>query len=360
MATSGDTGAAVAAAFAAKAKVPATILYPLGKISPYQEKQMVSVQGGGVVALAVEGDFDRCQKAAKEILAASPSAISANSISLARLLPQAAYHAWAAARLPGATLVVPSGNMGNVCSALLAKRMGAPIGHVHVACNENDGVSRYLNGEDLEYSPKPTKATPATAMDVGKPSNWVRLSRWLGVGPKTPFVSASSTPSSAIPALQEKWGVCPHTAVAHGAAEGFRASKNAPVCVLATASPVKFRRYSPRAPQDRARVLKPELLPSFPRRRIVFVGLPKTGKKTLCARFPTSIVGGDLVALSDLVVFLDCRNPDLLRSRGAVGLDEGGLEKQRRACLAKALLWVVTDHNPIDRIEATLRRLTTT
>ena len=355
VATSGDTGGAVAAAFAAqKNGVPATILYPLGKISPYQEKQMVEIaaQTSRVAVVAVEGDFDRCQKAAKAILASTPKAISANSISLARLLPQIAYHAWAAAQLPGVALVVPSGNMGNACAAVLAKKMGADISHIHIACNANDGVARFLQQKDKCYSPKPTIATPATAMDVGKPSNWARL-KWLEVGPETPYVSASSTPSSTIQRYQERWGVCPHTAVGYAAAEGL----NFPlVCVLATASQVKFRRYSPRVPKDLARVTYPELLPSLPKRRLVFVGLPKTGKHTLQQRFPGSTLQSD-DPKNECIVFLDCRNTDLLRSRGAVIEDETSVEDTRQSYRRKAHLWIVTDYNTVNQAEKTLRAL---
>ena len=355
VATSGDTGGAVASAFAAhESGVPATILYPLGKISPYQEKQMVEIAARTprVAVVAVEGDFDRCQKAAKTILASTPKAISANSISLARLLPQIAYHAWAAAQLPGVALVVPSGNMGNACAAVFAKQMGADISHVHIACNANDGVARYLQKDDPSYTPKPTIATPATAMDVGKPSNWARL-EWLGVGPETPYVSASSTPSSTIRNYQERWGVCPHTAVGYAAAEGLDFPL---VCVLATASPVKFRRFSPRVPKDLARVAHPEVLPSLSKRRLVFVGLPKTGKRTLQRRFPGSTLHSD-DPRNECIVFLDCRNTDLLRSRGADIEDEATIERLRQSYRRKAHVWIVTDYNTVDQAEKTLRAL---
>ena len=177
--------------------------------------------------VAVEGDFDRCQKAAKAILASTPKAISANSISSPELLPQIAYHAWAAAQLPGVALVVPSGNMGNACAAVFAKQMGADISHVHIACNANDGVARYLQ--------KTIRPTPRNPPLPRRRRPWTSANRrtgrvWNGSGGARDPVRVSIVhPVVQIREYQDRWGVCPHTAVGYAAAESLTFPS---VCVL--------------------------------------------------------------------------------------------------------------------------------
>jgi threonine synthase len=182
VATSGDTGGAVAAAFHGRPRTEVVVLYPRGMVSPRQEQQLAG-WGDNVRALAVRGSFDDCQRVVKLALGA-PDAFpgrhlcSANSINVARLLPQMAYHAAASlwylrrhGREPG--LVVPSGNLGNAVAALWAQRIGLPIREVVLATNGNRAVSDFFAGGP--WRPAPTVPTLATAMDVGDPSNMERL-----------------------------------------------------------------------------------------------------------------------------------------------------------------------------------------
>jgi threonine synthase len=239
VATSGDTGGAVAHAFSKTNGLPVTILYPMNRISPYQERQIVHVPDPyhRIIPATIDGDFDQCQTIVKDTLMKYPNTISSNSISLARLLPQIAYHAWCAAQFDDpVTLIVPSGNMGNACSAIMAKQMGANIRSIHIACNENDSVERFINHKDTGYRPKTTVQTLATAMDVGKPSNFIRLCHLVNL--KTcEYITASRTGNNDIQTIQNEMNCCPHTAI------GYHASlfvNDRPIVVLATASPKKF------------------------------------------------------------------------------------------------------------------------
>lgn len=287
VATSGDTGGAVAAAFAKDNGIPVTVLYPKGKISPYQEKQIVNLEDPyhRVLPIAVSGDFDRCQKIAKQVLMRFPKQVlSSNSISLARLLPQIGYHAWVARQTSKpCVLVIPSGNMGNCVAALMCKRMGATIARVHIACNENNAVARYINHETLEFSPKPTVVTPASAMDVGKASNFVRLAH-LGAK-EDAAVSAGFTTSSNISIVRNEIGVCPHTACGYDNLIHIPYAEPC-VVVVATASPRKFiSRSSPRTPIDRAIFNRPHKLHVSAFKTVFLVGPPNTGKSTLAKHF---------------------------------------------------------------------------
>ena len=265
VATSGDTGSAAAHAFD-----NICVLYPQGKVSAYQERQMLDSQRA--VALAVPGDFDDCQRLAKSMLAAG-EALSCNSVSLARLLPQVGIYAWAASRVSSRVFVVPSGNYGNAVACIMAKRMGAPIQSVHLACNANGAaLVKYLNGGET-YSPGDTVQTPATAMDVGRPSNAVRLFRYLDA---TGDVSASVVSTPDIQAMADKH-TCPHTSCALHAALRL----NVPgVVVVRTADAAKF---SPGGPPP----LSPFVLhrPNAVRKRrpsaILLVGMPGVGKTTV-------------------------------------------------------------------------------
>jgi len=182
-ATSGDTGAAVARAFWKLPGVRAVVLYPRGRVSPLQEKQIASL-GDNVLALAVEGSFDACQALAKSCfadreLSAALGLTSANSINIARLLAQTLYYFEAVARLrtEGITaspvIAVPSGNFGNLCAGLLARRLGLPVRAFVAATNANTVVPEYL--ETGAWQPRPSVATLSNAMDVGDPSNWERI-----------------------------------------------------------------------------------------------------------------------------------------------------------------------------------------
>lgn len=182
VATSGDTGGAVGGAFVGQRGIEVIILFPKGKISARQEKQ-IACWGQNVKAFAVQGSFDDCQKIVKEALADSQLSrtknfISANSISIGRLLPQMIYYAkssleYVAARAATPNYVIPTGNLGNAVAALWAKKIGFPIGQVAFATNANRSISDFF--ETGVWKPNKTIATLANAMDVGNPSNMERL-----------------------------------------------------------------------------------------------------------------------------------------------------------------------------------------
>lgn len=183
VATSGDTGSAVANGFLGVDGIHVYVLYPKGKVSPIQECQFTTL-GKNITALEVDGVFDDCQALVKsafmdEELNAHMKLTSANSINVARFLPQAFYYFNAYARMKELGLAdqmvmcVPSGNFGNICSALFGKRMGLPIKRFVAANNANDIFFKYL--QTGEYNPKPSVQTIANAMDVGDPSNFARI-----------------------------------------------------------------------------------------------------------------------------------------------------------------------------------------
>ena len=183
VATSGDTGSAVANGFLGVEGIHVYVLYPKGKVSPIQECQFTTL-GQNITAIEVDGVFDDCQALVKnafmdEELNAKMQLTSANSINVARFLPQSFYyfHAYAQLKkkLKGEKVVccVPSGNFGNICSALFGKRMGLPISRFIAANNANDIFYNYL--QTGRYEPKPSKQTIANAMDVGDPSNFARI-----------------------------------------------------------------------------------------------------------------------------------------------------------------------------------------
>ena len=228
VATSGDTGAAVGAAFHRKPGVRVAILYPDGRVSPRQAHQL-GCFGDNVRAFRVAGSFDDCQRLVKTLLsdAAFKQEVplgSANSISLGRLLPQMAYYAhaslahWRASGRP-LNFVVPTGNLGNALACFLARRMGLPIGELVLANNANDALAKFFEGGD--YAPQPSIATLANAMDVGAPNNFERL-QWLepDAASLRAQLSAESVGDDAIRAtIVDTWKrygetVCPHTACA--------------------------------------------------------------------------------------------------------------------------------------------------
>jgi threonine synthase len=177
VATSGDTGSAVAQAFAGVASTRVVVLYPEGQVSDVQEAQLATI-GGNVQAVAVQGTFDDCQALVKAAfgdarLRESAQLTSANSINVGRLLPQTFYYAWGALQQPDAVWSVPSGNFGNLTAGLLAKRLGFPIAQFIAATNVNDVVPEYLASGT--YTPRASVRTIANAMDVGAPSNFERI-----------------------------------------------------------------------------------------------------------------------------------------------------------------------------------------
>lgn len=179
VATSGDTGSAVANGFLGVEGIHVYVLYPKGKVSLIQEKQFTTL-GQNITALEVDGTFDDCQRLVKSAfmdaeLNQHMQLTSANSINVARFLPQAFYYFWAVAQLQVANIVccVPSGNFGNITAGLFGKRMGLPISRFIAANNRNDIFYQYL--QTGQYNPRPSIATIANAMDVGDPSNFARV-----------------------------------------------------------------------------------------------------------------------------------------------------------------------------------------
>jgi len=186
VATSGDTGSAVAHGFLNVPGIQVFILYPGGKISRIQEQQLTTM-GANVTALEVDGTFDDCQQLVKTAfldsdLTRAMKLTSANSINIARLLPQTFYYFYAFSRIPApenpVIFSVPSGNFGNLTAGLLAKRMGLPVHRFVAATNVNDVVPQYLATGIFE--PQPTQPTISNAMDVGNPSNFARLHDLFG------------------------------------------------------------------------------------------------------------------------------------------------------------------------------------
>ena len=255
VATSGDTGAAVAAAFHRRPGFNVVILYPDGRVSPRQAHGL-GCWGDNVRTFRIKGSFDDCQHLAKQALAddvlrAKVSLGSANSISLGRLLPQVAYYAHAAMRFHAATgdllnVIVPTGNLGNACAAFVARRMGLPLGELVLASNANDVLPRYFAGE--AYAPRPTVATLANAMDVGAPSNFERLRHWhrddaqLRAALRA-FAVDDTTITTTIEQAPQRHGIvpCPHTATGLHVLEQLRErGDRRPWTVVATAHPAKF------------------------------------------------------------------------------------------------------------------------
>lgn len=255
VATSGDTGAAVASAFHRREGFEVVILYPDGRVSPRQAHGL-GCWGDNVRAFRVDGSFDDCQRLAKQALSditlrETIALSSANSISLGRLLPQVAYYAHAALRFHAEhgeflNFIVPTGNLGNACAAVLARRMGLPVGDIVLATNANDVLPRFFAGDD--YAPRTTLATLANAMDVGAPSNFERLRHWHRDDAALRAALAARSVDDAtirdtIRRAPQQHGIvpCPHTATALRVLEGLRERGDArPFAVVATAHPAKF------------------------------------------------------------------------------------------------------------------------
>ncbi len=255
VATSGDTGAAVAGAFAGMAGFRVVILYPDSRVAPRQAHQL-GCFGGNVAALRVAGSFDDCQALVKRAFAdaglrARVPLSSANSISLGRLLPQMAYHAQAALshlRQFGEALnfVIPTGNLGNAFACILARACGVPIGRIVLATNANRTLHDFFAGAD--YTPRASVATLANAMDVGNPSNFERL-RWLypdDARLRRHFLMDAIGDEAIQATIRTRYAAhgeifCPHTATAVRTLEGLRQEGVAGAwAVTATAHAAKF------------------------------------------------------------------------------------------------------------------------
>jgi len=255
VATSGDTGGAVASGFYDVSGVEVVILYPSGKVSNVQEKQLTSL-GKNVYALEVQGNFDDCQRLVKEAFAdtalrAQRFLTSANSINVARWLPQQLFYFFAYKQWQdkgeAPVVAVPSGNFGNICSGMLANLAGLPIKKFVVACNANDAVPAYLLSG--EYSPKETISTISNAMDVGNPSNFVRIlelyrNSYERIKQNMVGYSISDEVTrDTIRSVSDRYGywLDPHGAVAYKALEQYLGEHPAESgIILETAHPVKF------------------------------------------------------------------------------------------------------------------------
>jgi len=256
VATSGDTGSAVAQGFLDKAGIKVTILYPSGKVSDLQEKQLTTL-GKNITALEVKGTFDDCQRMVKQAfldkeITSKINLSSANSINISRLIPQSFYYfyAYAQAKKLGKKVVfsVPSGNFGNICGGLIAKKMGLPIDMFVASTNVNDIMPKYINTGIFEA--KPSIATISNAMDVGNPSNYPRVIELYGKdlnALRKDVVGKAYTDEATAAAVKSVYKATgyvmdPHGAVGYlGLKEYFKESgKDATGIFLATAHPAKF------------------------------------------------------------------------------------------------------------------------
>lgn len=257
VATSGDTGGAVALGFDEVPHTRVTILYPKGKVSPVQELQLCS-NGANIQAIEVDGTFDDCQDLVKKAfhdpdINKKLNLTSANSINISRLIPQSFYYFNAYRQLviegiEDLVFVVPSGNFGNLTAGLLAYKMGLPVKHFVAATNANDVVPRFLAGQD--YDPQPAVQTISNAMDVGNPSNWSRILDLFDHDTEalkkliTAYSFNDDATRVAMEQLFQKDGyiACPHTAVAWLAAQQYRSEhpSDDAIVSLSTAHPCKF------------------------------------------------------------------------------------------------------------------------
>jgi len=255
VATSGDTGGAVAAGFYNTPGIKVVILYPSGKVSPLQEKQLTTL-GGNIEAIEVKGTFDDCQALVKKAFIDKNineriRLSSANSINISRLIPQSFYYFEAWKQFKKGTdelsFIVPSGNYGNLTAGLFAKQMGLPIKHLVAATNSNDVVPSYLKTGD--YQPKPSVQTISNAMDVGAPSNFSRMmdlysSTWNQVKEDIKGFSYSDEETRlAMKEVLSKYNYVmdPHGAVGYLAAVNYQKSfTNTKGIILETAHPSKF------------------------------------------------------------------------------------------------------------------------
>ncbi|MEZ4792358.1 MAG: threonine synthase [Gelidibacter sp.] len=255
VATSGDTGGAVANGFLGVKGVNVVILYPSGKVSDIQEKQLTTL-GKNITALEVEGVFDDCQDMVKrafldETLTSKMQLTSANSINVARWLPQLFYFFFAYKQLhkthKNIVFSVPSGNFGNICAGMMAQQLGLPIHHFVAANNANNVVTAYLTTQ--LYEPKPSIQTISNAMDVGNPSNFIRIQEIYKndfKALKSNLSSYSFTDYQTREALKELYNdynyiADPHGAVGYlGCKEHLKTNPEAHYVFLETAHPTKF------------------------------------------------------------------------------------------------------------------------
>jgi threonine synthase len=254
VATSGDTGGAVASGFLGVPGVDVVILYPSGKVSDIQERQLTTL-GQNITALEVDGFFDDCQDMVKKAFLDESlqhkNLTSANSINIARWLPQMFYFFFTYKSLKkyNKPLVFscPSGNFGNICAGIVAKKMGLPVQHFIAATNINDTVPCFL--EEGKYNPKPSKATISNAMDVGNPSNFIRIQELYQndlAEFKKDFSSFSFTDEETLIAMKNIFDKSGYVAEPHGAVgylglkQELQNHREAIGIFLETAHPIKF------------------------------------------------------------------------------------------------------------------------
>lgn len=255
VATSGDTGGAVANGFLGVEGVEVVILYPKGKVSPIQELQLTTC-GQNIKALEIDGVFDDCQAIVKqafmdEDLNKKMVLTSANSINIARWLPQQlyyffAYQQWVKDNDEAPVVCVPSGNFGNICAGILANASGLPIKHFLAATNVNDEIPKFF--QSGKYAPQKAVPTISNAMDVGDPSNFVRIMEifqqdFPALKHKVSSVSVSDEETKATIAevySRTNYILDPHGAVAYKALSDFQKANNDKGFILETAHPVKF------------------------------------------------------------------------------------------------------------------------
>lgn len=256
VATSGDTGGAVASAFYQRPEFRVVVLFPEGRVSPRQYHQL-TCWGKNITSLAVKGEFDDCQRLVKEAfnnpeLSYKHNLCSANSINIGRLLPQTTYYAWSSIQnqkitgLPS-SFIIPTGNLGNAFACFIAKEMGFPIDRIIFATNANRTIPDFIATK--EWSPRPTLPTLASAMDVGNPSNMERFFyQYQNTEELLSVLESFSVSDNQIKDQiryqyeNNKVAICPHTATA------FHAYRNLPTSYLegshwtlvATAHPAKF------------------------------------------------------------------------------------------------------------------------
>lgn len=257
VATSGDTGSAVAQGFYEVDGIDVIILYPKGKVSLLQEKQLTTL-GKNITALEIDGTFDDCQRLVKSAfldakIQQKHTLSSANSINIARLVPQSFYYFYTYSRLAekykNIVFCTPSGNFGNLCGGLLAKQMGLPIHHFIAATNANNIVPVFL--ETGNFEPKPSIKTIANAMDVGNPSNFPRMLAMYETSTKTistdihGYAYTDNEIKETIQHIfkEKSYTLCPHSAVGYlGIVEDVKKHpiENTAYAFLSTAHPAKF------------------------------------------------------------------------------------------------------------------------
>ena len=350
--TSGDTGSAIASAFEGKSFFKVVILYPNNRVSDIQELQLTTY-GDNVTSLAIESDFDTCQRFVKNILKGDRvgEVISANSINTARLLPQCLYYFYAYSVLKkpgrGVSFVVPCGNCGNLTGGIIARELGLPIDYFIAAQNSNNTLEKFINTG--YYKPQSTINTISNAMDVGDPSNVKRIVHMFRGREeemrdiiKTVSVSDQDTKDS-IKHVYDTFGyiIDPHTAVAYS---GYRKLKveDRDFVFVSTAHPAKFSttiegvigRCSSVSKLDNLRLATRKkyivnnnyekcigMLEKMGRRKgVVLIGMPGSGK-TSVARELARVYGLEYKDIDEsMELVYNCRLPSILLQYGEDGL----------------------------------------